>query len=147
MERTDPGRPPAGDPLLYLLNQVDPRLSRDKQDELDDDPESLRKLLELKGERLTWEELRRIRQYTVNFNPAVEGEMGSLTEEEQPVDSTGAGPSDMSTSQAQAVGREDVENQRRIMGETKPPRAVATRSIETILNGLNRTLHGWHRPS
>src|SRR5215208_2353567 len=62
----------------------------------------LRKLLEFKGERLTWEELRRIRQYTVNFNPAVEGEMGALTEEEQPVDSTGARPSDMSTSQAQA---------------------------------------------
>src|SRR5215208_5684036 len=62
----------------------------------------LRKLLEFKGERSTWEELRRIRQYTVNFNPAVEGEMGALTEEEQPVDSTGARPSDMSTSQAQA---------------------------------------------
>jgi hypothetical protein len=97
-----PAAPPAGDPLVYLLDQVSPRLSRDKQHELDDDPDSLRKLLEGKGERLTWEELRRIRQYTVNFNPAVEGEMWALTEGEQPVDSTSAEPSDMRRSRAQA---------------------------------------------
>jgi hypothetical protein len=81
-----PDDPPASDPLLYLLDQVSPRLSRDKQRELDDDPESLRKLLEREGDRLTWEELRRVRQYTVNFNPAVEAEMWALTEGEQPVD-------------------------------------------------------------
>jgi len=46
-----PDDPPAGDPLLYLLNQVGPRLSKDKQHELDDDPESLRKLLEREGGR------------------------------------------------------------------------------------------------
>ena len=91
----------------FIFNQVSPRLSRDKQHEHDDDPESLRKLLESKeGARLTWEELRRIRQYTGNFNPAVEGEMWALTGGEQPVGSTGAGPSDIRTAQAQANFRE-----------------------------------------
>ena len=42
-----------------------------------------------------------IRQYTVNFNPAVEAEMWALTEGEQPVESADARPSDMKTSQAQ----------------------------------------------
>jgi Cdc6-like AAA superfamily ATPase len=95
-----PAAPPAGDPLLYLLNQISPHLARDKQHKLDDDPESLRRLLERKGERFTWEELRRIRQYTVNFNPVVEIEMWAPLEEGQLVDSTGAGRSDTRTSQA-----------------------------------------------
>ena len=93
-----PALAPAGDPLLYLLDQVSPRLSTKKQRELDfEDLESLRKLLRREGGRLTWEELLRVWQYTVNFNPAVEGEMLVLTTGEQPVDSTGAEPSDMNT--------------------------------------------------
>jgi hypothetical protein len=69
---------PSGDPLLYLLDEIDPRLSREKQRQLDGDPESLRELLEREDGRLTWDELRRIRQYTVNFNPAIEGELRVL---------------------------------------------------------------------
>jgi len=98
-EEQIPDDPPAGDPLLYLLDQVSPHLSRKRQHELDDDPESLRKLPERDGEQLTWEELRRIRQYTVNFNPAVEAEMWALTQGEQPVESADARPSDLKTSQ------------------------------------------------
>ncbi len=98
-----PDAAPDGDPLLYLLDQVSSRLSIKEQRELDfDDPKSLRELLEREGERLTWDEVRRIRQYTVNFNPAVEREIWELTEGEQPVESAGAGPSNMGTSQAQA---------------------------------------------
>jgi hypothetical protein len=97
-----PASAPAGDPLLYLLEEVGPRLSREKQRELDEDPESLRELLEREDGRLTWEELQRIRQYTVNFNPAVEGEMWVLTAGEHPVDSSGDGFSDTAASQTQA---------------------------------------------
>jgi hypothetical protein len=61
----------------------------------------LRKLFEREGGRLMWEELRRIRRYTVNFNPAVEAEMWALTEVEQSVESAGAESSEMKTSQAQ----------------------------------------------
>ena len=50
---------------------------------------------------MMWEELRRIRRYTVNFNPAVEAEMWALTEVEQSVESAGAESSEMKTSQAQ----------------------------------------------
>jgi hypothetical protein len=85
---------PAGDPLLYLLGEVSPRLlgeeQRTLQRKFDEVPESLRGLLEHGGERLTWEELRRIRQYTVNFNPAVEGEMRLLTAGQDPAESTRA---------------------------------------------------------
>jgi Cdc6-like AAA superfamily ATPase len=98
-----PENAPAGDPLLYLLEEVSPLLSREKQRELDEDPGSLRELLEREDGRLTWEELRRIRQYTVNFNPAVEEEMWVLTAGEHPVESTGDGPLDTATSQAQAT--------------------------------------------
>jgi Cdc6-like AAA superfamily ATPase len=76
---------PAADPLPCLFNQVSPRLSSDKQHKLDD-PDLLRKLLEREEVRFTWEELQRIRQYTVNFNPAVESEMWALSAGEQPVD-------------------------------------------------------------
>jgi uncharacterized protein YjbI with pentapeptide repeats/Cdc6-like AAA superfamily ATPase len=102
LEEQDGRIPAGGDPLLYLFDQASLHLSKEKQRELDDDPKALRKLLGRNGERLTWEELRRIRQYTVNFNPEGEAKMWALTEAEQPVESPGAEPSDMETSQAQA---------------------------------------------
>jgi hypothetical protein len=62
---------------------------------------NLKALREAYPAKLTFE-IRRIREYTVNFNPAVEIEMGALTEGEPPIDATGAGPSDMQKSQAHA---------------------------------------------
>ncbi len=38
----------------------------------DDDLSSLRKLLAIEGCGLSWDEIRRIRRYTVNFHPAIE---------------------------------------------------------------------------
>jgi hypothetical protein len=96
-----PNEARAGDPLLYLLGEVSPRLlseeHRKLQRKFDEPPESLQHLLELEGGELTWQELQRVRQYTVNFNPAVEGELGILTAEDHPVESTGNGSSDMAT--------------------------------------------------
>ena len=62
----------------------------EKQRELDENFESLHALLEREGGRLTWNELQRIRQYTVNFNPAIEGELRVLTAADRLSEPTGA---------------------------------------------------------
>ncbi|HEV7808323.1 MAG TPA: P-loop NTPase fold protein, partial [Solirubrobacteraceae bacterium] len=60
------------DALPRLLEHVAPTLDRAARDRLDDDADGLRTLLAIGGCALSWEEIRRIRRYTVNFNPAVE---------------------------------------------------------------------------
>ena len=67
-----PAQPPPGDPLVYLLAEVSPRLSQKRRRELDEDANLLDDLLASEEGRLTWEQLDVIRAYTVNFNPAVE---------------------------------------------------------------------------
>jgi hypothetical protein len=61
-----------GDPLVYLLGKVEPRLDATTRNRLDDQAEDLRVLLKEDGAAFSWTELRSIRKYTVNFNPAVE---------------------------------------------------------------------------
>jgi len=68
---------PSGDPLAYLLEEVKSQLSQEKQSKLDDDPDLLRMLIKRQEGSLGWEQLKIIRQYTVNFNPAVEAELKS----------------------------------------------------------------------
>jgi Cdc6-like AAA superfamily ATPase len=68
---------PSGDPLAYLLEEVKLQLSQEKQSKLDDDPDLLRMLIKRQEGSLGWEQLKIIRQYTVNFNPAVEAELKS----------------------------------------------------------------------
>jgi KAP-like P-loop domain-containing protein len=67
-----PGDAPDGEPMLTLLDRVEPSLDVTARARLDDDPAELRELLSVEGCSLTWQEIRRIRRYTVNFNPAVE---------------------------------------------------------------------------
>jgi len=68
---------PSSDPLVYLLKEVGSQLSQEKQSRLDDDPDLLRMLIKRQEGSLNWEQLKIIRQYTVNFNPAVEAELKS----------------------------------------------------------------------
>lgn len=60
------------DPLLHLLDQVWDSIDLQAQELHDDDPHKLRSLLDVTGCQLSFDEIRRIRRYTVNFNPAVE---------------------------------------------------------------------------
>ncbi len=60
------------EPMLHLLDHVEPGLDADMRNRLDDQPDELRKLLSIPGCGFSWDEIRRIRPYTVNFNPAVE---------------------------------------------------------------------------
>ena len=65
------------DPLTFLLKEVrkDQEIfSLDRQCKLDHDPNLLSQLLQREDGRLNWEGLEVIRQYTVNFNPAIEAE-------------------------------------------------------------------------
>ncbi len=61
-----------GDPLIYLLGEVEPLLDTPMRDRLDDQAADLRALLNTDDAAFSWRELQRIRKYTVNFNPAVE---------------------------------------------------------------------------
>ncbi len=64
----------ANDPLLWLYSKVKPALDSQRQDLLDDDPDLLETLLNMRDGRVSWDQLDIIRRYTINFNPAVEGE-------------------------------------------------------------------------
>jgi KAP family P-loop domain len=79
---SDAWRPDA-DPLLYLLDQVQGTIDDRVRARHDDDPAKLRGLLAVDGCRLSVDEIKRIRRYTVNFNPAVE-------EYQQPAPATAA---------------------------------------------------------
>jgi hypothetical protein len=63
------------DPMLALLGQVERFIDRKARADRDDDPAKLRGLLEVPGCVLSVDEIRRIRRYTVNFNPAIEEQL------------------------------------------------------------------------
>ncbi len=65
-------RPATDDPLLGLLDEVQDAAAAAVRPRLDDDLAVLRTLLELPNYAFAWEQLRVVRRYTVNFNPAVE---------------------------------------------------------------------------
>ena len=64
-------------PLMYLYDMAKDQLSQDTRSKLDYDPDLflwlVRKIAE-SDPPLNWDRLDRLRQYTVNFNPAVEAE-------------------------------------------------------------------------
>lgn len=71
---------PATDPLNYLFQKVNFKIAQDqkalvKQQRLDYDPDLLRMLLKGQEGKLSWKNLEVIRQYTINFNPAVGAEL------------------------------------------------------------------------
>jgi KAP family P-loop domain/CHAT domain len=66
---------PEGDPLRHLHEAILPELDPETRDRLDDETRKLQVLLTVGDGGLTWDELRRIRKYTVNFNPAVEEQL------------------------------------------------------------------------
>jgi hypothetical protein len=63
---------PAPEPMLHLLGEVEPGFDAAMRDRLDDETDVLRRLLSIPDCGFSWDEIRRIRPYTVNFNPAVE---------------------------------------------------------------------------
>jgi hypothetical protein len=73
------------DPLLHLLDAVKAGLDAEWCARLDDDHDDLRRLLSIPDCGLSWDEIRRIRRFTVNFNPAVEEQL------RQPAAPTGSG--------------------------------------------------------
>jgi hypothetical protein len=76
LEATKPGADgddATGDPLLQLLNRAEERVSRAAFDRVEGSGALMRTMLERDGSGLSWEQLERIRRYTVNFNPAAEG--------------------------------------------------------------------------
>jgi uncharacterized protein YjbI with pentapeptide repeats len=68
-------------PLAYLYGEVAPLLCKDRQRLLDDDIPLFERLLDGWAGHVTWEQLRALRHYTINFNPAVEAELDSPTED------------------------------------------------------------------
>lgn len=66
-----PADAPGADPMLGLLDSVEPELQADLRARLDDDSGRLRELLSVDRCGPTWGEIQRIHRYTVNLNPAV----------------------------------------------------------------------------
>jgi Cdc6-like AAA superfamily ATPase len=60
-------------PLAVLLERASKTLTSETQQQFDEDLQALRELV--KGMRIGWDELGVIRNYTINFNPAVEEEL------------------------------------------------------------------------
>ncbi len=63
------------DPLLYLYRAVAPSLSKKQQTKYDGDTAQLDALLKSGEDQLLWTDLRDLRYFTVNFNPAVEQDL------------------------------------------------------------------------
>jgi Cdc6-like AAA superfamily ATPase len=63
--------------LAYLLREVEPQLALlpERLARLDYRSELLRGLVQRDGHPFGWEQLRALRKYTINFNPAIEGEL------------------------------------------------------------------------
>jgi hypothetical protein len=79
------------DPLEYLHKEVIAQFQKNssallKQRKLDHDPDLLRMLLQKEEGRLTWDELNKLRQYTLNFNPAVEATLKAEVPVSLPID-------------------------------------------------------------
>ena len=69
--------------MTYLFEEITSELSEEKQRALDDDVELMELLLAQEEGRPTWEQLVTLRQYTINFNPAVEAEIVPAREGER----------------------------------------------------------------
>jgi hypothetical protein len=67
---------PIGDPLQVLFSQVEKELDPKMSAQLDDPADNLRKLMAVDGCSLDWQQVQNILRYTVNFNPAVEEQLG-----------------------------------------------------------------------
>jgi hypothetical protein len=63
------------DPLLYLYGAVAPSLSEKQRTKYDGDTAQLDALLKSGEDQLLWTDLRDLRYFTVNFNPAVEQDL------------------------------------------------------------------------
>ncbi len=63
--------------LIYLLEETkkSPQFSLDLQVKLDYDLDKLDQLLNVNDSLLSWSHLNELRQYTINFNPAIEAEL------------------------------------------------------------------------
>jgi HEAT repeat protein/Cdc6-like AAA superfamily ATPase len=68
---------PDKNPLIYLLEEAKkkPQFSIDTQAKLDYDLDKFDQLLHENETLLGWSQLRELRQYTINFNPAIEAEL------------------------------------------------------------------------
>jgi Cdc6-like AAA superfamily ATPase len=67
------------DPLGELYRVWKPKLDGARLQKLDYDLDVLERLLAVEEGRLSWDELKTLRQYTINFNPAVESELTAAT--------------------------------------------------------------------
>ncbi|HET7234254.1 MAG TPA: P-loop NTPase fold protein [Longimicrobium sp.] len=63
------------DPLRKIRDHLATKLNDARVKKLDDEPEVLDRLLRVEEGRLSWNDLQTLRQYTINFNPAVESEI------------------------------------------------------------------------
>jgi hypothetical protein len=67
-------RDPDAAPLAHLLALVEPGLDRARRARFDHEPAVLSRLAATSG-GLSWDEMRLLRRYTLNFNPALESEL------------------------------------------------------------------------
>jgi Cdc6-like AAA superfamily ATPase len=82
---------PQEDPLTWLLSEVREEIDLEVRKRLDQDPNLLLRLIqECSDARMTWDELRTIRRYTINFNPAIELEAIAEAPSAKPAESRGA---------------------------------------------------------
>jgi hypothetical protein len=75
---TVPDAVAAQKPLSYLHAAAQPLLDQATAAKMDDEPDLLRRLISLEFEGFGWRDLRVIRKYTFNFNPAVQEELRAL---------------------------------------------------------------------
>jgi hypothetical protein len=81
---------PKKDPLTWLLTEVQEEIDLEVRKRLDQDPNLLLRLIqECPDARMTWDELRTIRRYTINFNPAIEFEAIAEAPPAKPVENQG----------------------------------------------------------
>jgi Cdc6-like AAA superfamily ATPase len=71
------------DPIFNLYADSATEFDEARRNRLDDDPDLLDRLLRMKQGRLTWPTLQTLRQYTINFNPAVESEAMSVEQRKE----------------------------------------------------------------
>ena len=63
--------------LRHLLADTERAFAANPPQRLDPDPVLLHQLVDCDEARMSWDELRSIRRYTINFNPAIEVESNS----------------------------------------------------------------------
>jgi hypothetical protein len=78
---------PSENPLIWLLAEIEKEIDPGVRQRLDHDLNLLRRLVEDCPEaRMSWQELRVIRRYTINFNPAIELEAIAEKQPRQPAE-------------------------------------------------------------